>query len=254
MYLYISFSLICDIGAGSNALAKWLDLTGSEFVGKYEAISSIQFAKFISWYLFANGKTLYLSEDNMYQIIMESKHNREHYAYNINQMKKAVEEILTSKNTYYNPISISVKSNSLFKGTCYKGNYCQKKEESQIYFSDSGIFYDDTTALDWGYAIGESLCTMSAEAFMKNGEYYMNFRYYIIDNYEYAYHWEEEEGNISIPDKAGHRLHETGTGREFKIIGVYNDVIKWKPGEILYPNDYVEIKLEEEKYNAEPYR
>ena len=95
---------------------------------------------------------------------------------------------------------------------------------------------------------------MSAKAFMKNGEYYMNFRYYIIDNYEYAYHWEEEEGNLAFFDKAGHRLHETGTGREFKIIGVYNDVVKWKPGEMLYSDDYVDIKLDEEKYNAGPYR
>ena len=68
------------------------------------------------------------------------------------------------------------------------------------------------------------------------------------------YHWEEEEGNLAFFDKAGHRLHETGTGREFKIIGVYNDVVKWKPGEMLYSDDYVDIKLDEEKYNAGPYR
>ena len=49
-------------------------------------------------------------------------------------------------------------------------------------------------------------------------------------------------------------MHETGTGREFKIIGVYNDVVKWKQGEMLYSNDYVDIKLDEEKYNAGPYR
>ena len=250
----ILFSGLCDVGAGSPALEGWLKLTGSEFVGKFDFSSSIQFAKFISWYLFANGKPLYLSKDNMYQIIMESKHNREHYAYNINQMKNAIEEIITSNNTYSNPISISAKPDSFFKGTCYKGNYCQKKKENEDYYSESGIFYDDATALDWGYAIGESLCTMSAKAFMKNGEYYMNFRYYIIDNYEYAYHWEEKEGNLAFFDKAGHRLHETGTGREFKIIGVYNDVVKWKPGEMLYSNDYVDIKLDEEKYNAGPYR
>lgn len=82
----------------------------------------------------------------------------------------------------------------------------------------------------------------------------MNLKYYIIDNYEFAYHWEEYEGNLTTEDKAGHRLHETGTGNEYKIIGVYEDFIRWEAGETLYQNDYAEIKLDEEKYNAGPYR
>jgi len=251
------FCVLADLGATTPGLELWLRspfLTGNNLVGEFENIISVNFSKFISWYLFADGEPLYLSQDDMYSIIMGAKHNREHYSYNVNQIKKVIEETITTNNTSENKMCIAVKPESLFKGACYKGNYCQHKGYNDKEFNDTKVFYDDATALDWGYAIGESLCTMSAEAYMVDGEYCMNLKYYIIDNYEFAYHWEEYEGNLTTEDKAGHRLHETGTGNEYKIIGVYEDFIRWEAGETLYQNDYAEIKLDEEKYNAGPYR
>ena len=240
------FSALCNAGISTPGLAIWLQLTGSEFVGEYEHIVSVKFSQFLAWYLWANGDTLYLSNDEIYSTIWSSQQNIEHYSYNVNQLRAVAESIVTEKNDLSNPVILSTKSSSLFKACCYKGNYCDG--------ANHNVRYDDTTALDWGYAWGEALCAMTAEASMVNGEYFMKIKYYIIDNYEYAYHWEEQEGNLSFFDKAGHRLHEAGIGHEYKVIGVWEDAVKWKTGEVLYPENYVDIILDEDKYNAGPYR
>lgn len=93
---------------------------------------------------------------------------------------------------------------------------------------------------------------MVAEVYKINDRYNMKVKYYIIDNYEYAVHWERED-EPSFLDKAGHQLHEAGLAQEFKVSGCYKDILQWKKGEILYPDDYIEIVLNEEEYNAEPY-
>ena len=47
-------------------------------------------------------------------------------------------------------------------------------------------------------------------------------------------------------------MHETGLANEYKVIGVYEDFITWNLGETLYPNDYIDIELDEDRYNAGP--
>ena len=141
-----------------------------------------------------------MNNDEMYSTIWSAQQDREHYSYNVNQLRNAAEEVLTSKNTLDNPVRFSTKSDSLFKACCYKANYCSGASHT--------VRYDDTTVLDWGYAWGDALCAMTAEASMVGEKYTMKIKYYIIDNYEFAYHWEENEGNLSFFDKAGHRLDE----------------------------------------------
>lgn len=80
----------------------------------------------------------------------------------------------------------------------------------------------------------------------------MDLKYYLIDTYEFPYHWTEEDHDDFI-NKYFHELHEARTAKEYKIIGCYQESFEWKKGEILYPDDYIEIVLNEEEYNAETY-
>lgn len=236
------FELFCAFvdGGLTNALSFIHEF--SEWTEEDEKVSSIKFSQFLSWFLWNKGKTLSLTSDEMYSIIFGQKRNREHYSYNVNQLKNAVEEIVTSSNTSNNKIFISTKPESLFKTACYKGHCC---------YTHNGYWYDDATASDWGFALGESLGAMTAEAYKVKDKYVMNIRYYIIDNYEYAVHW-EDFGEPSALDKWAHQLHEAGLANEFEVIGVYEDFITWEKGEIIYPNDYKEIRLDEDKYNSLP--
>ena len=95
------------------------------------------------------------------------------------------------------------------------------------------------------------MCAMTAEAYKTNDKYCMRIRYYIIDNYEFAVHWEAPDEPSGL-DRAGHRMHETGLANEYKVIGVYEDFVTWDLGETLYSNDYIDIELDEDRYNAGP--
>lgn len=63
----------------------------------------------------------------------------------------------------------------------------------------------------------------------------------------------EHENESSFLDRAGHQIHEAGLAHEFKVYGNYEDMVLWKKGAMLYPNDYIEISLNEVGYNAKSY-
>lgn len=55
--------------------------------------------------------------------------------------------------------------------------------------------------------------------------YTMTFRYYIIDIYEWAYHFDGEL-------KVLHDLHETGNAQQHLMSGYLERTIKWEKGEL----------------------
>lgn len=249
VFVFDFFELLAEVGFTYPALPAFIALNdlidAGDLLEDFELLPSVKFSEFIEWYLYGDGCTKYLTSDEMYSLIQSSKANRQHYSNNLNELKNVAEEMIDTSNEQDDKIYISTSPTALFKAACYKGNYCNGISHNK---------YDDATALDWGYAVGEALCAMTAEVYKSGEKYCMKVKYYIVDNYEFAYHWEEFDGNIAWFDENGHFLHEVGLAQEYKIIGLYEDFVTWEEGEILYPDDYARISLEENKYNAGPYR
>lgn len=215
-----------------------------EQIKNFERHPTPNFSKFLNYYLKAQPSTIQeISSNDMYIIINGQKSNKEHYSYNINQLKNAVEQVVTKKNDINNPICIASNNENNFKITCYKGTNCENANHSYV--------YDDVTAVDWGYAIGESLGGMVGQAYMFNDTYYMKINYYLIDTYEFPIHWSISDANDWLNNIA-HDIHEYGYASEYKIIGVYEDFVSWKKGDVLYYEDYKNIKLDKLAYDAPP--
>lgn len=187
------------------------------------------------------GQTITLSQDEMKNIIYSQKNNTEHYVYNLNQVKHCIEQIIDNDNNKNNCINISTTSENNFLVCCYDALSC----------SHTGG-YDNPIALDWGYSTGESLGGMTAQAYIEDDIYHMNLKYYLIDTYEFPYHWSEEDHEDSLT-RFVHGLHEAGKAKEFKIIGCYEESFEWKKGEFLYKDSYnPNIKIYKENYYSSP--
>lgn len=187
------------------------------------------------------GQTITLSQDEMKSIIYSQKNNTEHYVYNLNQVKHCIEQIINNDNNKNNCINISTTSENNFLVCCYDALSC----------SHTGG-YDNPIALDWGYSTGESLGGMTAQAYIEDDIYHMNLKYYLIDTYEFPYHWSEEDHEDSLT-RFVHGLHEAGKAKEFKIIGCYEESFEWKKGEFLYKDSYnPNIKIYKENYYSSP--
>lgn len=106
--------------------------------------------------------------------------------------------------------------------------------------------------MDWGYAIGEALGGMTAKVYYSNGRYHMDLKYYLIDTYEFLYHWTEEDHDDFI-NKYFHELHEARTAKEYKIIGCYQESFEWKKDNKIYEAYYnPKIRIDKDKLNANP--
>lgn len=143
----------------------------------------------LSWYLNGSGEPYNFTTKNLFDIIWTHRANTEHYSHNINQIKNAMQEILVPKNDSSNPIILSTKDDSIFKLACYKGHNCETHNPTNT--DSSGYYYDTSMAADFGFSLGESLCGMTGLAYIEDGIYHLNLRYYLIDTYEYAVHWDD---------------------------------------------------------------
>ncbi len=199
-----------------------------------------KFDRFLNHYLVKNGKLMEISSEDMWNIISTQKDNMEHYFYNVNAMKNCVEQVLKENNNPNTKIISSTSGNN-FIVACYDGANCTHSQN-----------YSTSDALDWGFAIGEALGGMTAEAYFENGTYHMNLKYYLIDTYEFPYHWTDDDHEDMITIMA-HGLHETGYAKEYKIIGCYEKTFEWKKGETLFEGMYNEkLKIFTDSLNAEP--
>ena len=214
--------------SGSTEDIQWTDI--------YE-----KFNFFLNHYLIMKGKLKNISSNDMENIIYSQNNNIEHYVYNINAMKQCAKQIL-KENDSYNSKIISTTSNSNFMVACYDGPNCKHHPKQ----------YDNSDALDWGYAIGEALGGMTAEVYYENDKYHMNLKYYLIDTYEFPYHWTELDHKDFVTRMA-HGLHETGYAKEYRIIGCLENTFEWSKGEILFEDLYNEnIEVDIGALNEEP--
>lgn len=197
----------------------------------------------LSLYLNGKGEPFTFTSEEMYNIIWSHNANIEHYVYNINKIKEAAEDIITN-NDYSNPIILSTKPDSIFKLACYKGHNCDTHNPTNN--DSSGYYYDTALALDIGYSLGESLCGMTGEAYLEDNIYHLKVKYYLIDTYEFAVHWEDD---ITALESELHYLHECGWSKEFLMNGVYEEEFTWEKGEMLYPEYYVGIEVKNEAYD-----
>lgn len=121
------------------------------------------------------------------------------------------------------------------------------------------LAYESTAAVDLGSAIGESFGAIVCEvkcipaiksnSFVKENEkqptYEMKFRYYIIDIYEWAYHYDREMKYL-------HNLHECGLAHQFLMSGYLERTMTWEKGEISSTLITENSKLMSTLYNYPP--
>ena len=136
-----------------------------------------------------------------------------------------------------NYVNISTAGTNDFKVACYKQQNCNHN----VFYN-----YDDSYALNWGFAIGESLGGMTGKVRKNGNQYTMFFKYYLIDTYEFASHYDSTPSWIDIN---GHIIHEAGFAKEFKVLGCYSGAVTWEKGDIFMKDDYAEINLEVSGYD-----
>ena len=91
-----------------------------------------------------------------------------------------------------------------------------------------------------------------AEVYYENDKYYMNLKYYLIDTYEFPYHWTDYDNKDSL-SRMAHGLHEAGYAKEYRIIGCLENTFEWSKGEILLEDLYNKnIKVDIDALNKEP--
>lgn len=213
-------------------------------------------SKAINHYLGGSGKEYIFSSTDVWGAIVTHKANIDHYVFNMKKLTKAIEESL---NPGYS-MSFSTTEDCNLRATCYfsgkddsdvKNNYddylnliIPKGNTIDDYLTDSCdlihdfTHYENNSALDWGNTIGESFVGIVCDAkcykdpvseILGNTQdrtiYTMTFRYYIIDIYEWAYHFDGEL-------KVLHDLHETGNAQQYLMSGYLERTIKWEKGEL----------------------
>lgn len=198
------------------------------------------FSYFLSRYLTASGELVELTTDEMKDIIYTQNNNIEHFSYNINAIRECAEQIILDSDSDKNLVISSTSENN-FIATCYDSINCTHING-----------YDNTDALDWGYAVGEALAGMTAQINFYGGKYHMDLKYYLIDTYEFPSHWTKEDHEDSLT-KTLHGFHEAAFAKEYKIIGCYEISFEWEKGEILLEENYnPNIKVDVDALNEEP--
>ena len=213
-------------------------------------------SKLMNHYLEGSGKEYIFSSFDVMGAIMTHQANIDHYLYNMKELTSEIEGSLTPG---YN-LTLSTTEDCGLRATCYfsgkddttdKGNYDKFLDllmpdncTIEDYLTDScGMshsltHYENSSAVDWGNTIGESFVGIVCEAKCYNDLldeytgntnakplYTMTFRYYIIDIYEWAYHF---DGELKIL----HDLHETGNAQQFLMSGYLERTITWQKGEM----------------------
>ena len=236
--------------AGS-LISFWNDGSDNIQMAKMENASRL-----MNHYLEGSGKEFIFSSFDVMGAIMTHQANIDHYLFN---MKKLTNEIENSLTPGYN-LTLSTTENCGLRATCYfsgKEDITYKDDYDKFldllmpenctiddYLTDDcemshgKIHYENSSALDWGNTIGESFVGIVCEAKCYNSLldeytgnqnaqplYTMTFRYYIIDIYEWAYHYDGEL-------KFLHDLHETGNAQQFLMSGYFERTITWQKGEM----------------------
>ncbi len=183
-------------------------LSGNGFVEMYHS------GAFFSNFLENTGKKYVLTSSEMKELILTGKNNLYHYQYNVNTLLDLCESTVNDGET----VIFSSNSDDNFKISCYNNTHCHFGNHI---FDATAITTD--VGKDWSFSIGEAFGGMVCKVTRNGDVYTAQYRYCLLDYYEWGYH---AEGN----DYKLHRLHETGLAREYPIYGELVSTITWEKG------------------------
>ena len=118
--IYMKYCLYAA-GGYITPIQSWLN---KDVIKDYGWAISPKYAYFLDYYLANIGGTMFLSNEDMYSIVYGQQSNKEHYSYNINQLKNAAEEMIILHGDPNEKIYISTTAGNNFKCACYKGHNC----------------------------------------------------------------------------------------------------------------------------------
>ncbi len=183
-------------------------------------------------YFNGTGNLLTYNESDTCEMISCSSRNLNHLHNNLSAIMQCGEQILNDGQT----IIISTKGDSGLKATCNvdRGNNsdgiaCDGQTPSLFHGKEFQCNYKHR---DWWNTIGESGTAIVAEISRTGNTYSMNYKYYVFDIYEWAFHYDKDPLSYIM-----HSYHETGDAQEYKMTGSFSGTVSWDIGETAYTMD-----------------
>ncbi len=166
---------------------------------------------------------------------------------NITRAMNCSEQLLIDNAT----ISFSSKSNSNFKAMCNVnreaddgGFDCDIANDGNSTTHKFNIQFNYTHR-DWWNTVGEAGAAIVAETTRSGNIYTMKYTYYVLDIYEWAFHYDGEPLSRIM-----HKFHEDGYAQEYLIKTSFSGTITWKKGENAYmPKIREQVKDTMEKWS-----
>jgi len=197
-----------------------------------ECSRSMNHAGFALAHYFANtGLPIIYNEADVCELLSCSKNNLDHFHRNLTRTMRCSEQILMDNQN----ISIASKKDSKFKAACnvnrgaIDGGFdCDVNNDGNPTYHSNGIQFNYVHR-DWWNTIGEAGAAVVADVSRSGDEYIMDYTYYVIDIYEWAWHYDDD-----MLSGIFHSFHESGDAMEYLMIGSFSGTIKWKKGENAY--------------------
>lgn len=189
-------------------------------------------------YFDKNGLPFIYSSPKTCELISSSCNNIDHLHRNLSYIMHCSEQTLLDKQL----IVFSTKSDSEMKTICFDdkgaeegGSKCeiQDAENNVTPFHESPGYYCNYVQRDWQNTVGESFGSIVAEVTRNGDTYEMKYKYYFIDIYEWAIHYEKPKTMISEL----HLFHELGLAKEYLMHGSFEGTITWKSENTAYHPD-----------------
>ncbi len=193
-------------------------------------------------YFEGSGEPVTYLENDICELISSSLNNLDHLHRNITRVMKCAESTVTDNGT----IILATKSDSSIKAICFDskgaedgGAACDINDDPKTALHhNSGLIHCNYTHRDWQNTFGESFGSIVAEINRSGNKYTMNYKYYVIDLYEWAFHSDKDPLSYIF-----HVYHENGLAQEYIIKGSFEGTITWSAGETaFYPNVINQIK------------
>lgn len=183
-------------------------------------------ADMLYYYLVNSYSEIILNDSDMKEIISCHDNNTLHLKYNIDQLMSVAEQT-----TYNNSNVICTTADSNMRVVCMVDRECEcelagTNINGQIH-PNCICRLDTAKQADWNLAVGSSYGGMVANVTSNGETYTINYRYYLLDIYEWAAH-------VNDPDDLSlmmHRLHEIGLSHQYLITGYFEGTLTWEKGE-----------------------
>ena len=193
-------------------------------------------------YFECSGEPVIYLENDICELISSSLNNLDHLHRNITRIMKCAESTIADNGT----IILSAKSNSNIKATCFDSKGAEdggvacgiNTDPKSVSHHNSELIHCNYVHRDWQNTFGESFGSIVAEINRSGNKYTMNYKYYVIDLYEWAFHSDKNPLSYIF-----HMYHEKGLSQEYIIQGGFEGTVTWSAGETaFYPNIINQIK------------